>query len=110
MGQHGYDDQQSTYNFMQALRQQPALLAEVKAGLTELSKQADQDQPVEGALAREIEQVAQMVAGIHSDSETWYGMCRTDARNRRDGDRVDEPRKSPAVESRADVGAAVRDM
>ncbi len=109
MAKHGIDSQESTYRYIQSLKQQPDILAEIKAGLTELARQADQDQPVGSALAREIEAAAAAVGAVHRQSEDWFGMCRTDPRNRRDQERVEDPRKSGRVERNADVGAAIRD-
>ncbi len=110
MSNHHYDDQQSTFSFMQSLRVQPDLLAEVKGGIRELANQADVEQPVEAAIAAEMAEAAAIVATVEADSHEWHALCRSDVANRRDGDRVTDPRKSPAVEGRADVGAAIRDM
>jgi hypothetical protein len=107
---HGYSDQQSTYSYMNSLKQQPDILDQVKSGLGELARQADQDQPVGRALADEIQRAADEVSAVYQESLAWYGMCRTDARNRRDGDRVTHPRKSARVERNADAGAAIRDV
>lgn len=108
MSRHGYDDQESTYRFIQKLRGQPELLEQFGADLKELAKQAREDYPASGPLVDEIEAVADLINGSVDEARGWHPMAR--AAQRRDVQRVEEPRKSPRVEATADVGRAIRDM
>lgn len=110
MSRHRYDGQESTYTFMQGLRNQPGLLDEIAAGIGELARQAEQDQPVHAAIAQEMAAAAKEVSAVARDADEWYAMCKTDEKNRRDAERVESPRKSARVERNADVGTAIRDM
>jgi hypothetical protein len=107
---HARDDQESTYDYMEGLKQQPEILDEIKRGLQLLAAQADLDQPVAAAITREIERVAAEVASVAEDSASWYGLCMADSRNRRDKNRQDDPRKGIRQEANANVGKVIRDL
>ncbi len=108
MGSHGYDDQESTYRFGQRLRTQPDMLAQFGADLGELARQAGEDYPATGVLVDEIQAVADLVNGCAQEAAGWHASFR--AGQRRDVERVEQPRKSARVEGTADVGRAMRDM
>lgn len=110
MAKRSYDGE-STYAFGKRLGSIAEMLDEVVSGLAELGRQAEEDQPAGVNLCDEIKHVTAWVAGCADRARQWPAMFRNGPGNNRDVQRVEAPRKgSRNVESRADVGRAIRDV
>jgi len=102
------DDEQSFYTWGRSLPGYAAAVAEFAAPFRKLAEQARDHQPASPVLAEKVEHLASLLGQAEAVAAelgpTWKSHHDADI------DRVEQPRKGPAVEQRADVGLAYRQM
>jgi hypothetical protein len=107
VGTHSYDDQTSTYKWINGLKGRAGGANVLARGVQILAHQAQDRQPVTPAFAAEVAAVSALLGKASLEAGELFKAAR--AAHRRDVERVENYRKSPAVETNADVTAARRD-
>jgi hypothetical protein len=109
MGSGGRTDDQSLYGFIEhTLPAVPSLIEEFAREVQRVADMARDDQVVSRALAERIEAGVRAIRAVADDAKEWRGQARRE--NEADVDRVENPRKGPTPEGRADSQRGRQDM
>jgi DNA repair exonuclease SbcCD ATPase subunit len=106
-GRRGYESADNLWTFLERLPKFRRSLEGLARELNTLTKQADEDQPLQKAQAEAVGVIAALVTKVDARLEELTGNVRD--LHKKDYERAEGPRTSRRVEEKADAGKYLRD-